>query len=141
MLRDTRSNPLVSLCCLGMQSFRQAREPEASTQKEVAPRSSQAKNRGRLDVIADILSCCQPASSKSHIMISANINSIVATRVISKLTKTGLLDSVRKDDMVTYMATPKGTEFITKYLELQGLVSPDLVPETKIANRLLGLIR
>jgi predicted transcriptional regulator len=124
-----------------MQSVRQARQPEVPGEKEVALRSSPAKNRGRIDVIADILSCCQPASSKSRIMLSANINSIVATRVIGNLVKTGLLDSVRRDDMVTYLATPKGIQFITKYLELQGLVSSDLVPETKtrIASRLFGL--
>jgi predicted transcriptional regulator len=126
-----------------MQSLRQSRQPETLGEKDDAPKNLQAKNRGRIDVIADILSCCHPASSKSHIILSANINSIVATRVIINLTKTGLLESVRKDDMVSYVATPKGMEFITKYLELQELVSQDLVPEskTKIANRLLGVSR
>jgi len=127
-----------------MQSFGEAGEPEqALREMEVAPRGSQAKNRGRMDVIADILSCCQPACSKSHIMLSANINSIVATRIIGNLAKTGLLESARKDDILTYMTTPKGLEFITKYIELQGLVSPDLVPETrtKVSDRLFGPTR
>ena len=144
MLRNTPSNPHVSTCRLDMQSLREAGASEqALGEKEVAPRSPQAKNRGRIDVIADILSCCQPACSKSHIMLSANINSIVATRVIANLIKTGLLEIMRRDDMVTYVTTSKGIEFITKYLELEALVSPDLVPisRTKVANRLLGLTR
>ena len=144
MLRDTASNPLLDLSCLEMQSLGQAGESEqALPGKEVSPRSSQVKNRGRMDVVADILSCCQPASSKSHVMLSANINSIVATRVIANLIKTGLLEIMRRDDMVTYVTTSKGIEFITKYLELQGLVSPDLVPasRSKVADRLFGLTR
>ena len=43
--------------------------------------------------MADVLNCCRSHSSKSHIMLFANVNSIVATRMIEKLTETGLLDS------------------------------------------------
>ncbi len=73
-------------------------------------------------------------------MLSANINSIVAGRMISNLAKTGLLDSVRNDDTLTYLVTPKGIEFIAMYLELQAFISPDLVPETrtKIVSRVFG---
>ncbi len=100
-----------------------------------------AKNRGRIDVIADVLNCCRSTSSKSHIMLFANINSIVATRMIVRLSETGLLDSVRDESGVVYLATSKGTGFVRRYLELQALISPELVPETKTnnPNRLNGL--
>ncbi len=93
-----------------------------------------AKNRGRIDVIADMLNCCRSASSKSHIMLFANVNSIVATRMIAKLGETGLLDSVHEEDGTVYLATSKGTGFVKRYLELQALISPELVPETKTNN-------
>jgi predicted transcriptional regulator len=106
-----------------------------------AARPRVAKNRGRIDVIADVLNCCRSLSSKSHIMLFANINSIVATRMLASLAETGLLDSVRQDDSVVYLATPKGMGFVAKYLELQGMISPELIPETKThsATRLNGL--
>jgi predicted transcriptional regulator len=134
-----------------MQSFEQARgaQPqaqhglattEAAEQRPTKP--SHAKNRGRIDVMADVLNCCRSHSSKSHIMLFANVNSIVATRMIEKLTETGLLDSVHDEGNIVFLATPKWTGFVAKYIELQGMISPELVPiESKVnsPNRLNSL--
>lgn len=136
-----------------MQSFQHAREAqtqsqqglasaEGASQKRVSPKPSHAKNRGRLDVLADILNCCRSPASKSHIMLFANVNSIVATRMIENLAETGLLDSVHEEANVVYLATSKGVGFVTKYLELQRLISAELVPiESKVntPNRLNSL--
>ncbi len=128
-----------------MQSFQHDREANAqqglaptesaAPRRASTPKPSHAKNRGRIDVMADVLNCCRSPSSKSHIMLFANVNSIVATRMIEGLTETGLLDSVHEDASVVYLATPKGTGFVAKYLELQRLISPELVPvESKMNN-------
>jgi predicted transcriptional regulator len=131
-----------------MQSLQHARQAQADAlyglepPEATAPKQSPAKNRGRLDVMADILNSCRSSSSKSHIMLYANVNSIVATRMIEKLTATGLLDSVHDAENVVYLATPKGAGFIAKYVELQGLISPELVPlesKTNNPNRLNSL--
>jgi predicted transcriptional regulator len=120
-----------------MQSVQEVQEgrPAGETKPRIA------KNRGRIDVIADVLNCCRSLSSKSHIMLFANVNSIVATRMITKLAESELLDSVHSDGSVVYVATPKGVAFVAKYLELQKMISPELVPETKTytASRLNGL--
>jgi predicted transcriptional regulator len=124
-----------------MQSIQHAREANAQAQQGLtqaqapAAKLPHAKNRGRIDVMADVLNCCRSPSSKSHVMLFANVNSIVATRMIEGLTDTGLLDSVHEDGNVVYLATPKGTGFVAKYLELQRLISPELVPvESKMNN-------
>ncbi len=123
-----------------MQSFQQARQAQHETQSGLASTvkaqsQAPAKNRGRIDVLADILNCCRSPANKSHVMLHANVNSIVATRMIEKLTETGLLDSVHDDGNVVYLATSKGAGFISKYIELQRLISPDLVPvEAKTHN-------
>jgi len=134
-----------------MQSFQHSRQAEAqgslaetaaTPQPQTAPKPSHAKNRGRIDVMADVLNCCRSPSSKSHIMLFANVNSIVATRMIEKLTETGLLDSVHEDGNVVYLATQKGSGFVVKYIDLQRLISPELVPiESKVnsPNRLNSL--
>ncbi len=126
-----------------MQSFQHARETTAEGQqglaqseaKSASSKQSHAKNRGRIDVMADVLNCCRSPSSKSHIMLFANVNSIVATRMIENLTQTGLLDSVHEENSVVYLATPKGSGFVAKYLDLQRLISPELIPnESKVNN-------
>jgi predicted transcriptional regulator len=134
-----------------MQSFQHSRQAEArqglaetgaAAQPQTAPKPSHAKNRGRIDVMADVLNCCRSPSSKSHIMLFANVNSIVATRMIEKLTETGLLDSVHDDGNVVYLATQKGSGFVVKYIDLQRMISPELVPiESKVnsPNRLNSL--
>jgi predicted transcriptional regulator len=135
-----------------MQSFQHSRGARPEAQHDLAPsegveqrqtaKSSHAKNRGRIDVMADVLNCCRSPSSKSHIMLFANVNSIVATRMIEKLTETGLLDSVHDESNVVFLATPKGTGFVAKYIELQRMISPELVPiESKLnsPNRLNSL--
>jgi len=136
-----------------MQSYQHAREAQAEAGHGIAPtegvarvpaapKQSQPKNRGRLDVMADILNSCRSPSSKSHIMLFANVNSIVATKMIEKLTETGLLDSVHEESNVVFLATPKGTGFVAKYIDLQRLISPELVPlESKVnsPNRLNSL--
>ena len=127
-----------------MQSFQHARDAQAeaqhglasaqSTAARQARKSSPAKNRGRIDVMADVLNCCRSPSSKSHIMLFANVNSIVATRMIEKLTETGLLDSVHEDNSVVYLATPKGGGFVAQYIDLQRMISPELVPTDSKVN-------
>ena len=123
-----------------MQSIQQTREAPSGADDSNHPapdkrKPSHAKNRGRLDVMADMLNCCRSAASKSHIMLFANVNSIVATRMIEALTETGLLDSVHDEGGVVYLATQKGATFVAKYLELQRFISPELVPaESKMNN-------
>jgi predicted transcriptional regulator len=152
-LHDTDSNRVFLYHCARMQSFQHAREAQARGQKglsvaEAAPqgqaaaKASHAKNRGRLDVMADILNCCRSPATKSHIMLFANVNSIVATKMIESLTVTGLLDSVHDEESIVYLATPNGAGFIAKYIELQRFISPELVPiESKVnsPNRLNSL--
>jgi predicted transcriptional regulator len=131
-----------------MQSFQPTRQAQTTANygltptATTSPKQPPAKNRGRLDVMADVLTCCRSYSSKSHIMLYANVNSIVATRMISKLSETGLLDSVHDEESVAYLATSKGAGFVTKYVELLQLISSELVPiesKTNNPNRLNGL--
>jgi predicted transcriptional regulator len=100
-----------------------------------------AKNRGRIDVVADVIRSCERASTKSHIMLVANINSIVATRMIANLIGTSLIDSVHDEGGILYLATPKGLEFLRKYSELVLLLSPELIPsKSNNCNRPESLI-
>ncbi len=92
-----------------------------------------ARNRGRIDVVAEIVHCCERPSSKSRIMMVANVNSVAATKIMARLVETGLLDSVHERNSVYYMATPKGVEFVRKYWDLVSSLSPQLIP-SKASN-------
>lgn len=129
-----------------MQSFQHATQDAeqraAFSQEAGKAKPAHAKNRGRIDVMADVLNSCRSPSSKSHIMLFANVNSIVATRMLISLTETGLMDSVHEEESVVYLATPKGLGFVAKYVELQQMISPELVPvesKTNNPNRLNSL--
>jgi predicted transcriptional regulator len=148
LLHDTPSNRFLIRIYSGMQSFQRTRQAQSAANYGLAPTATAspkqppAKNRGRLDVMADVLTCCRSSSSKSHIMLNANVNSIVATRMIEKLSETGLLDSVHGEESIVYLATSKGAGFVTKYVELLQLISSELVPiesKTNNPNRLNGL--
>ncbi len=119
-------------------------QAERGAGKGIAPTSENvqaARNRGRIDVVAEIVHCCEKPSSKSRIMMVANVNSVIATKIIVQLVETGLLDSVHERNSVHYMATPKGVDFVRKYWDLVSLLSSQLIPsKASSGNRPESLI-
>lgn len=98
-----------------------------------------AKNRGRLDVVADVLDACASASSKNAVLIRANVNSVTATYLLSQLIGARLIDTVVDDEgRVAYIATKQGAAFLESYRHLTGMLTAALVPETR-AREEIGL--
>lgn len=92
-----------------------------------------AKNRGRLDTVAEIVNSCAGGANKSRIMLMANVNSVVATELISKLVTSGLLDPRREDgSSIMYYSTRDGFDFVRKYSDLTSMLCPGMVPPTRI---------
>jgi predicted transcriptional regulator len=93
----------------------------------------QAKNRGRLDTVAEIVKSCFGGANKSRIMLTANVNSVVATEMINSLMDSGLL-SPRKEEgqSVTYHATQEGLEFVNRYSSLVSMLRPGIVAPSRI---------
>lgn len=114
----------------------QTKEKEGLRTKSVAS----AKNRGRLDVVADVLSACSEPASKNLVLIKANVNSITATHMLAKLMDTRLVDTVVDEDRrVSYIATKQGVAFLNAYRNLIEMLSSALVPETKALRADFGL--
>jgi len=94
-----------------------------------------AKNRGRIDIVADIVMSCQAGANKSRIMMSANVNSLVATHLIDRLISCGLIVArVNGDRAPYYHSTPEGIAFLRRYTELTGMLCPALVPHTRASD-------
>ena len=98
-----------------------------------------AKNRGRLDVVADVLDACSATATKNTILIRANVNSVTATYLLAQLMDTRLIDTVvDEENRVSYITTKQGAAFLDSYRGLVGMLTPALVPETR-AREAVGL--
>lgn len=102
-------------------------------QRQAGGRGS-AKNRGRLDTVAEIVNSCTGGANKSRIMLTANVNSIVATELINKLVTSGLLIPRKEEEgnSVAYHSTREGLDFVRKYSDLISMLPPGMLPPTRI---------
>lgn len=109
--------------------------PTVSVAMRRSASSQSAKNRGRLDVAAEIVMSCNGGASKSKIMLMANVNSIMATQLIEKLVASGLIRFSKEDERtVLYRPTQEGTRFVQKYADLTSTLCPGLVPLSKFSD-------
>ncbi|MDG6910283.1 MAG: hypothetical protein JRN08_07935 [Nitrososphaerota archaeon] len=119
----------------------QTEEPEQRAQQRLRTRlAAPAKNRGRLDVVADMLTACSSPATKNMILIRANVNSVTATYMLSQLMATRLLDTVvDEENRVTYIATKQGVAFLENYRSLTAMLASELIPETRMEKSEIGL--
>jgi predicted transcriptional regulator len=111
----------------------QAEEPAQQARRGLRGSvAAQAKNRGRLDVVADVLRACSAPATKNTVLIRANINSVTATYLLAQLMDTHLVDTVVDEDgKVAYIATKQGSAFLLQYENLTTMLTPALVPEMR----------
>lgn len=72
------------------------------------------KYRGRLQIIADILSIASSEAKKTRIMYQANLSYKLLCRYLSEVMDAGLVDC---DDGNYYVLTSKGKYFLSRYDE------------------------
>ena len=118
----------------------QTEEAQTRAGESLRSRGAAAKNRGRLDVVADVLSACSRPVSKNMVLIKANVNSVTATYMLNRLMDTRLVDPVvDEESRVSYLATKQGMAFLNAYRNLIEMLSSALVPETKALRVDFGL--
>jgi predicted transcriptional regulator len=72
------------------------------------------KYRGKLQIIADILSVVRGGAKKTHVMYQANLSFTLLKRYLSEVLEAGL---VSHDDEDHYELTRRGQSFLDKYGE------------------------
>jgi predicted transcriptional regulator len=107
---------------------------EASETRSTSKARSQAKNRGRLDTVAEIVNACNGGANKSRVMLVANVNSVVATELLNRLVNSGLISCTKEDNGVIYRATEAGFGFVNKYSDLVSMLCPGTVVQTRLAE-------
>jgi predicted transcriptional regulator len=104
----------------------------APQERQVSQTKTSAKNRGRLDTVAEIVNSCAGGANKSRIMLVANINSVVATEMLEKLQASALVSAKKDGNSVIYSATEEGMNFVDRYSNLVSMLCPGLVPQTRV---------
>jgi predicted transcriptional regulator len=89
------------------------------------------KNRGKLDIVREILSVVSAKVRKTKIMYQANLSFTQVENYLQSLLETGLIESF---DNTFYLITPKGKEFIqmhTDYLTRLRQLGEDAIETEK----------
>jgi predicted transcriptional regulator len=77
-------------------------------------RNGKNKNRGKLDIVREMLSIASVKVRKTRIMYQANLSFVQVERYLQSLLENGLVESF---DGSFYLITPKGKEFLQMYTE------------------------
>jgi predicted transcriptional regulator len=77
-------------------------------------RNGKNKNRGKLDIVREMLSIASVKVRKTRIMYQANLSFVQVERYLQSLLESGLVESF---DGAFYLITPKGKEFLQIHAE------------------------
>jgi predicted transcriptional regulator len=77
------------------------------------------KNRGRIDILADILSLSTEAVRKTHIMYGANLSYEQVSNYVEELQDKGFLEEVTTK---RYRITDKGRLYLEEYEALKRMM-------------------
>ena len=80
--------------------------------------------RGRLEIIADILSAAREPSTKTSIVYDANLSFKQAQRYLEKCLEEGLIDA-QEHSSKKYEITDKGSEYLSAYRELKEKIETE----------------
>lgn len=82
------------------------------------------KNRGKIEIMADILSLSASGSTrKTHIMYGVKLSYRQTLSYLEELQGNGLLEALVKDGASTYRMTEKGREFLALFSNISTLMN------------------
>jgi predicted transcriptional regulator len=83
------------------------------------------KRRDKLVIMAEIVDIAKKGTSKTHIMIQANLSFSQLNQYLTLLTKTNLLEKGPYNGKEIYKATEKGLEYLEKQCQLISFLNED----------------
>src|SRR2546428_13741330 len=84
--------------------------------------SERKNNRGKIEIMADVLSLSTAGIKKTHIMYRANLSYEQILFYLNELLSKALLAQDVSDDAVFYRTTDKGREFLRCYANMAELL-------------------
>jgi predicted transcriptional regulator len=94
-------------------------------------------NRGKIQIMADIVDLCKAGIRKTHIMYKGNLSYEQINRYLYELLEKELITQNLDDGVLTYRATEKGRSFLQYYHMMQSILDENSIrvesPIAKIA--------
>lgn len=94
-------------------------------------------NRGKIQIMADIVDLCKAGIRKTHIMYKANLSYEQINRYLYELLEKELIIQNLDDGVLTYRATEKGRSFLQYYNLMLSILDENVIgmetPITKMA--------
>ncbi|MEW5841324.1 winged helix-turn-helix domain-containing protein [Nitrososphaera sp.] len=84
--------------------------------------SERKNNRGRIQIMGDVLGLATSGIKKTHIMYRANLSYEQVHMYLAELIEKGLLAQSAGDEGVVYRTTERGREYLHYYGRLVGLL-------------------
>jgi predicted transcriptional regulator len=85
--------------------------------------SERKNNRGKIEIMADVLALSTAGIKKTHIMYRANLSYEQITHYLNQLLGKGLLAQDVSDGSHMYRTTEKGREFLACYSRMTDLIT------------------
>ena len=85
--------------------------------------SERKNNRGKIEIMADVLSLSTAGIKKTHIMYRANLSYEQIIHYLTQLLGKGLLAQDISDGALVYRTTEKGREFLNCYSKMTDLIT------------------
>ena len=79
-------------------------------------------NRGRIQIMGDVLGLSTAGIKKTHIMYRANLSYEQVHMYLAELIEKGLLEQAATDEGVVYRTTGRGREFLHYYGRIVSLL-------------------
>lgn len=100
--------------------------------------SERKNNRGKIEIMADVLNLCTSGIKKTHIMYKANLSYEQILYYLNQLLIKGLVTQDILDGSIIYRTTEKGREFIGCYSRMTDLIadgSYELMPRIQLVTQ------
>ena len=92
-------------------------------------------NRGKIQIMADIVDLCKAGIRKTHIMYKGNLSYEQINRYLYELLEKELITQNLDDGILTYRATEKGRSFLHYYNMMLSILDESvIIGESPIAK-------
>jgi len=85
--------------------------------------SERKNNRGKIEIMADVLALSTAGIKKTHIMYRANLSYEQILYYLNQLLGKGLIAQDVADSALVYRTTEKGREFLACYSRMSDLIA------------------
>ena len=85
--------------------------------------SERKNNRGKIEIMADVLALSTAGIKKTHIMYRANLSYEQILHYLNQLLTKGLIAQDVSDGSLVYRTTEKGREFLMCYSRMTQLIT------------------